>query len=82
MLDPLLQAKLAYILGITNLVGLALVFFSCRCLMGPRLAKMMLKIPGYQKFYLTHCFWWYLFFISVILHVVLAVSAYGNPFAR
>lgn len=82
MLSPLLLAKLVYVLGITNLVGLALVFFSCRCMMGPRLAQLMLKIPGYQKFYQTHCFWWYVFFISVFLHVVLAVLVYGNPFAR
>lgn len=82
MLNPLLQAKLVYVLGITNLLGLLLVFFSCRCLMGPRFAKVMLKIPGYQKFYQTHCLWWYVFFTSVILHVILAMSVYGNPFAR
>lgn len=82
MLNPLFQAKLVYVLGITNLLGLFLVFFSCRCLMGPRLAKFMLKIPSYQKFYQTHCWWWYLFFISVAAHALLAISVYGSPFIK
>lgn len=80
MLTPAIQAKLVYILGVTNLAGLLLVFFSCRCLMGPRLSGFMLKIPGYQRFYRTHCFWWYLFFVSVLLHAILALRVYGNPF--
>lgn len=43
MLNPVLATRLVFFLGITNLVGLALVFFSCRCLMGPKLAQTMLK---------------------------------------
>lgn len=82
MLNPVLATRLVFILGITNLVGLALVFFTCRCLMGPKLAQTMLKIPGYQKFYRTHCRWWWLFFASVAGHSILAIWIYGIPLGK
>lgn len=80
MIDPLLGARLTYVLGVVNLVGLGLVFFSCRCLMGPRLAGFLTKFSWYRRFYKTHCWWWYLFFASVALHSILAVVVFGNPF--
>ncbi len=80
MIDPGLGAKLTYILGFTNLIGLGLVFFSCRCLMGPKLGGYLTKLGWYQKFYRTHCWWWKLFFVSVFLHAVLAIAVFGNPF--
>ncbi len=79
-IDPLIGARLVYLLGIINIVGLLLVFFSCRCLMGSRLAKWLRQFGWYKKFYSMHCFYWWLFFVSVALHAVLAIIAYGNPF--
>ena len=77
-----LGPKLVYLLGISNLLGLLLVFFSCRCLMGPGLGKLMTRIPNYMKFYSLHCYFWWFFFISVALHAVLAILIYGNPFVQ
>ena len=74
------MAQLVYILGIINLVGLILIFFSCRCLVGKRAFNFLNRFSWYQKFYRSHCWWWYVFFASVFLHAVLAMMVYGNPF--
>ncbi len=80
MIDPVLGAKLTFVLGIVNVVGLILVFFSCRCLMGQRLFGFLSKAAWYQKFYRSHCRGWYVFFAAVLLHALLAFITYGNPF--
>ncbi|MBS3108486.1 hypothetical protein J4409_01310 [Candidatus Woesearchaeota archaeon] len=33
----------------------------------------------YEKFYNYHCYYWWIFIISVILHATLALYAYGIP---
>lgn len=71
-------AKLVYVLGIVNLTGLALVLFTCRCTLG-RFSKLW-NIKWYQKFYNLHCYYWWIFLISVFLHATLALIVYGNPF--
>lgn len=71
--------KLVYILGITNLVSLLLVLFSCRCMMGVRLFAQLMKRSWYKRFYTSHCYYWWVFVISVAFHSVLALVAFGNP---
>lgn len=80
IIDPLIGTKIVYILGIANIAGLLLVFFSCRCLMGSALAKKLMQHEWYRKFYNAHCYYWWLFFVSVALHAALAILVYGNPF--
>ncbi len=77
LIEPLLGARLVFVLGIANIILLLLVFFSCRCV-GGRFLR-----PGgkwYASFYKAHCVYWVLFFASVILHAVIAVLVFGNPF--
>ncbi len=74
------MTQLVYILGIINLIGLVLVYFSCRCLVGKGVFAFLNRFSWYQKFYRLHCYWWYVFFASVFLHAVLAMIVYGNPF--
>jgi hypothetical protein len=71
--------KLTFIFGITNIVSLLLVFFSCRCLVGVSFIKKMWKYAWYQKYYNLHCYFWWIFFISIILHTILALITFGNP---
>ncbi|MAG20348.1 hypothetical protein CL618_02860 [archaeon] len=73
MVDPLLGSKIVYVLGFVNIFGLLLVLFSCRCL------GFRLKI-GASKFYKYHCYYWWIFIISVLLHALLAFNVFGNPF--
>ena len=80
MVDLLLAAKLSYILGIVNLVTMAMVVLSCRCIMGVDFVNRMQKNSIFQKFYRYHCYYWWLFFLSVLFHAILSITAYGNPF--
>ena len=79
-IDPLLGQKIVYILGITNIVSIILVFFSCRCLLGWKLTARLARFPWFQKFYRYHCWYWWLFIVSVFAHSVIALLIFGNPF--
>jgi len=35
----------------------------------------------YMKFYNWHCYYWWFFIVSVALHALIAVTAFGNPFS-
>lgn len=84
MLDLLIQtdlgAKLIYILGIINVISIILIFISCRCLAGANLVHRMMNYAWYRKFHLWHCHYWWIFFVSVILHTLLVFYLFGNPF--
>lgn len=76
----LILAKAVYILGITNLIFLILVLFSCRCFLGTKAYIVLMGKAWFKKFYRYHCFYWWGFVISVFLHAALAFLAFGNPF--
>lgn len=78
-INPLIAAKTAYILGWTNILGLILVLFSCRCILGIKPTTLS-NSKFYMKFYKYHCYYWWLFIISVLAHAILAITAYGKPF--
>ena len=80
VIPQLFAAKASYTLGLTNLLGLFLVFFSCRCIMGSKLNQTLAKSSFYMKFYQYHCSYWWFFMVSVLLHGILAITAFGNPF--
>ena len=73
--------KIVFILGITNILSILLVFLSCRCLIGIKFVnKMWQKYNWYKKFYSKHCYFWWIFIISVLLHAIFAFIIFGNPF--
>lgn len=78
-IDPSLGLKLVFILGVINIAGLLLVFFSCRCLMGRKFAERLWKHGFYKKFYNYHCYFWWIFMISVLLHTAVAFLTFGIP---
>jgi len=80
LINPDLGLKLIFLLGIINILSIVLVFFSCRCLMGKRLGNWLQKYPKYLKFYQKHCYFWWLFVISVFFHTLLAFLIFGSPF--
>lgn len=76
--DPL-AVKFVYILGWINIVGLVLVLLSCRCILGLKSTSLS-KSKLYMKFYKYHCYYWRFFIVSVAIHAVFAIIAFGNPF--
>lgn len=79
LIDPNLGIKLVFILGITNILSILLVFFSCRCLIGIKFVNKMWQYEWYKKFYNKHCYYWWVFIISVLLHTIIAFVIFGNP---
>ncbi len=80
MFHSILVAKLIFTLGIINLVAGALIFFSCRCVSGNRMAGKLMKYSAYQRFFSYHCYIWWILLLSVIAHAILAIAFYGVPF--
>ncbi len=80
LINPELGVKLVFLLGITNIVLLLLVFFSCRCLAGINFINRMFRHKWYRRYYYKHCWFWWFFFASVIAHTILAFLIFGNPF--
>lgn len=77
LIDPVIGAKIVFILGITNIIGLILVGLSCRCLLGskPKLSSNRI----YMKFFKYHCYYWEFFIVSVLIHSIVAILMYGVP---
>ena len=71
--------QIIFLLGWTNILGLTLIFLSCRCIAGSP-AKNLLKYKWFKIFYKFHCYYWWFFISSVLLHAILAFKTFGNPF--
>jgi hypothetical protein len=80
MIDSLTALRVLFILGIVNLVTGFLIFFSCRCLPGLKLGKNLMKYRWYQHFFKLHCYIWWIFWVSVVIHAVFAIVYIGWPF--
>ncbi|MEK6885925.1 MAG: hypothetical protein AABX17_03090 [Nanoarchaeota archaeon] len=79
-LSALLLTRLIFILGITNIISLLVVMSTCRCMGTHKLTLKLYEYKWYQKFYSYHCYYWYVFILSVILHVIFAMILIGIPF--
>jgi hypothetical protein len=73
--------KLVFVLGIVNLVSVILILFTCRCLPGLKIfSGKLMQNPFYKQIFKYHCYLWWIFGISVIVHAVFAIGSYGVPF--
>ena len=72
--------RVTFILGITNLVTITLIFLSCRCIPGLKIVSKLVKYPAYKRFYKYHCYIWWVFWVSVIAHATFAIASIGVPF--
>jgi hypothetical protein len=80
MISALIATRVIFVLGIINLVTGLLIFFSCRCLPGSRLGKGWMKHKWYQRFFKMHCFIWWVFWSSVVVHAIFVMVYLGWPF--
>jgi hypothetical protein len=76
VISPLITARLTYLFGLANVILLALILLSCRCLMGK---TKFTSSPGYMKFSRHHCLLWYLLILSEVLHGIFAYLTFGIP---
>jgi hypothetical protein len=79
MFNALAATRTLFALGIVNLVTGLAVFFSCRCFPGSKIGKGLMKHRWYQRFFKLHCYIWWVFWTSVIIHAILAIVYIGIP---
>jgi hypothetical protein len=71
--------RIMVILGaVAGLSGL-LLYFSCRCIAPTRLGEKLMKAAAFMRFYKLHCWLWPIFWVTVITHLVFAISFIGWP---
>lgn len=79
-MSALVAVRTLFVLGIVNVVTGLVVFFTCRCLPGSRIGKGLMKRHWYQNVFKYHCYVWWIFWASVIVHAILAMRYIGWPF--
>ncbi len=58
--------------GIANIIFLVLVLISCRCMGMWKITSKLVNKSLFQKIYKYHCWYWYGFIISVLVHTITA----------
>jgi len=72
-------ARTIFILAIVNLATGAAIFFSCRCISGIAWGPRLMQVGWFRRFYRFHCYIWWVFWVSVIVHAVLGLLFFGWP---
>ncbi|MDD5127390.1 MAG: hypothetical protein PHR43_04775 [Dehalococcoidales bacterium] len=78
--NSLFGVRIAFILGMLNLLLFMIILLTCRCLPTSRIGKNWLQNTAYKSFYKYHCHLWWIFGTSVLVHAVFAIGAFGIPF--
>ena len=78
-MNPLIVVRIVFSLGIINVISGILIFVTCRCLPGSRIGKRWMANKYYQRFFKLHCFIWWIFWISVMIHAILVFIYIGLP---
>jgi len=78
--QTVVAAKLISILGIINLVTAVLVLPTCRCVPGLRITGNPMQYVAYRRFFKYHCYYWWVFWLSVVVHAIFAIGFMGLPF--
>ena len=79
--QSVIAARIIFILGISNLLLGLLVLFTCRCIPGLKnIGPGLMQNPIYKSLFKYHCYLWWFFWTSVIVHAVFAIGLVGIPF--
>ena len=78
--QTVVAARLIFILGIINLVTAVLVLLTCRCVPGLRITGNLMQYATYRRFFKYHCYYWWVFWLSVVVHAIFAIGFMGLPF--
>jgi hypothetical protein len=72
--QSIIAIRVIFILGIVNLVMITLIFLSCRCIPGLRITGKLMQYPAYKRFYKYHCYIWWPFWTSVVVHAIFGIA--------
>jgi hypothetical protein len=68
------------ITGWLNLIFFILILLSCRCIGFWRITRKVVGNRVFQGIYSKHCWYWYGFILSVLIHAVTSVMLFGLGF--
>jgi hypothetical protein len=81
LFQSIIAARIIFIFGIANVLLGLLVLLTCRCTPGiGSIGAALMRNPFYKRFYRYHCYLWWLFWGSVVVHAVFAIGLVGIPF--
>jgi len=76
----LLGGQIIFVLGVVNFLMALAILTTCRCIPGSSIFKKFTRNRVYQKFFKVHCYLWWIFWPSVIAHVIFTIMRVGVPF--
>ena len=77
--ESVVAPRLVLILGVVNIVSGLAIFFTYCCIPGMNIGARLMKYAAYRRFYQFHCYIWWLFWGSVMVHAIFAIGFYGVP---
>ena len=80
MLTAVMMSRIVFITALINLVSFLLVLLSCRCVNTWKLTAWLNRYGWFKRFFKWHCFLWYIFLPSMIIHIIFAFMIAGIPF--
>ena len=80
MFPAIVMMRVIFITAMINLVSILLVLLSCRCINMWKLTSWINRCPWFKRFFKWHCYLWYIFLPSVVIHAIFALSLLGVPF--
>ncbi len=80
MIPAVVMLRVVFVTAMINIVTILLILFSCRCINTWKITSGLMKMAWFKRFFKWHCYVWYVFLPSIIIHVIFALLALGNPF--
>ena len=80
LFQSIVAARIIFVLGIINLVTGIMIFLTCRYPAGSKRLGKLRQYSFYQRLFSYHCYIWWVFWVSVIIHAIFAIGLLGNPF--
>jgi hypothetical protein len=72
--------RVIFVTAMINILTILLILFSCRCINTWKITSGLTKYHWFKRYFKWHCYLWYVFLPSVVIHAVLAIMTLGVPF--
>ena len=80
LIPAILMLRIVFITAIINIIAVLPILLSCRCINIWKMTSGLNRFPWFKRFFKWHCYFWYIFIPSVIIHAIFALMSMGIPF--
>ena len=80
MIPADVMLKIVFITALINLLSVFLILTTCRCMNMWKITSGLNKMAWFKRYFRWHCYIWYIFVPSLIIHAYFAISVMGVPF--